>query len=198
MMKTWRIVGIVATVALGSAPLASGQSLAEIAQKEKQRRQAAKAAKAPATQTYGDEDLEAYAGTRPASSEEGEQAPAATSATPSASGPPRKASEMPEEAERRQAAARKAEEERLRKSWVKAQSAVARAEGRVKEAEDTLKTLPPGLPAGNYAQDIKDAVAQQQAAREQALVMARKELAAAREYRDTVEVEARRKSIRLE
>jgi hypothetical protein len=197
-MENWRRAGMVATLALGAAPLAFGQSLAEIAQKEKERREAAKAAKPPATQTFSDEDLEAYAGERPAPAQAGEDAPAATSATPSASGPPRKASETTEEAEQRQAAARKAEEERLRKSWQKAQGAVARAELRVKEAEDTLKTLPPGLPRGNYSQDILDAVHQQQAAREQALVMAKKELAAAREYRDTVEIEARRKSIRLE
>lgn len=198
MRSPWPVVTIVVSTALGAAPLAFGQSLAELAQKEKERRQAAKTAKAPATQTYGDEDLEAYAGSRPASADGEEQAPAATSATPSAAGPPRKPSETPEEAEKRHAAARKAEEERLRKSWGQAQSAVARAEARVKEAEDTLKTLPPGLPAGNYMQDTKDAVAQQQAAREQALVMAKKELAAARDYRNTVEAEARRKAIRLE
>jgi hypothetical protein len=199
-MKYWHPVAIVATLALGGAPLAFGQSLAETAQKEKQRREAAKAAKPPATQTFSDEDLEAYAGERPASSDTGQEEAEATakSAVPSAAGPPRKASETPEEAEQRQAAARKAEEERLRKSWQKAQGAVARAELRVKEAEDTLKTLPPGLPRGNYSQDILDAVDRQQAAREQALVMAKKDLAAAREYRDAVEIEARRKSIRLE
>jgi hypothetical protein len=188
---------LLAVVVLG-APLAPGQSLGEMAQKEKQKRQAAKKAKAPAAQTFGDEDLEAYAGERPAPSESAEETPVATSATPATSGPPKKLGETPEEAERREATARKAEEARVRASWERAKSAVAVAERRVKEAEDILKTVPPGLPKGNYIQDIRDAVAQQQAERERALVLAKKELAAAREYRDAVEVEARRKSIRLE
>ncbi len=173
------------------------QSLGDLAQKEKEKREAARAG-ASGGKVYGDGDLATYAGERPA--EEGE-APA-MSATPKAGSakkpvaspaPERDKAPSPPEAEDKAAAA-----ESVRARGREAQQRVAAAERTLAAAEEEMKTLPPGLPAGNYYEDIRAAVEQQKVEREYRLDLARKALGAAKEALDAVEIEARRKQIRLD
>jgi hypothetical protein len=178
-----------------AAPFVSGQSLAEIARKEKEKREAAKAAGAQ-TKTYGDKDLETYAGERPADGAPASGDAPAMSATPKT--PAAEKVRNDEESTDPSPQERKAEAERVRGRWREAKERVASAEERLKVAEDQLKGLPPGLPAGNYMQDTLDAVAAQRAAQERQRDTAQKALAAAKEALDAVETEARRKSIRLD
>lgn len=186
-------------VLAGASPArsAAGQSLGDLAQKEKEKREAARAGP-PGGKIYGDGDLATYSGERPA--EEGE-APAmsatpkgGTTKKPSPSPTPgRSEAAPPSEAEDKAAAA-----ESVRARWRDVQQRVAAAERRLAAAEEEMKSLPPGLPAGNYYDDIRAAVDQQKVEREQRLDLAKKALAAAKEASDAVEVEARRKQIRLD
>jgi hypothetical protein len=197
MARHRNVVALVAIAAALAASAARGQSLAEIAEREKEKREARKAAGAK-TKTYSDQDLETYAGEK-STEKTAEGEPAAMSATPKE--PAAKASERPEardEPEADSTQKRAAEAERVRARWRAAKAQVARAEERLRIADDALKALPPGLPRGNYMQDIKDAVAAQRAAQEQAQVEAKQALDAAKELVDAVETEARRKSIRLD
>jgi hypothetical protein len=190
--------------ALSAVP-ARAQSLGDLAQKEKEKREAARAAGAPGKKVYGDGDLATYAGERPA--EEGE-APA-MSATPkdgtpkkpaAAASPERAAAPAAKEADARTREAddpAKAAED-LRARWREAQQRLSAAERRLLAMEEEMKTLPPGLPAGNYYDDIRAAVDQQKVEREQRFELAKKARAAAKEALDAVETEARRKQIRLE
>jgi hypothetical protein len=186
------LASLAATLVAGS--FAAGQSLAEIARKEKEKREAAKDASAR-PKTYDDKDLETYAGERPAEGAATSGEPSAMSATPKTPASDRRSDEESTEptAKERQAAA-----ERVRERWRAAKERVAMAEERLKIADDQLKALPPGLPAGNYMQDTLDAVAAQRAAQERQQVAAKKALVAAKDALDAVETDARRKSIRLD
>jgi hypothetical protein len=185
---------------LALAPLSvtpsGAQSLGDLAQKEKEKREAARAG-ASGKKVYGDGDLATYAGERPA--EDGEAQ--ATSATPKAGSAKKPA---PSPAPERAAAPAPREEDKaaatesVRARWRDAQLRVASAERQLAATEEEMKTLPPGLPAGNYYDDIRAAVDQQKVEREQRLHLAKKALAAAKEALDAVEIEARRKQIRLE
>jgi hypothetical protein len=196
MKYAQRVLVLAVAAAVGSVTGVLAQSLAELAQKEKERREAAKAAGKPA-KTYGDEDLAGYSGERPAEGGSAEEAPA-MSATPKTPTSTKKPPDRSAETERRPGGDRKAEAEQLRTRWREAQQRVGEAEGRLKAVEEEMKTLPPGLPAGNYIEDIRAAVEQQKVEREQRHALAKKALDAAREALDAVETEARRKQIRLE
>jgi hypothetical protein len=196
MQHGQKAIGLVVVAAMGLSSGAFAQSLAELAKKEKERREAARAAGTTA-RTYGDADLAGYSGDRPPEAGTAEEAPA-MSATPKTPAATKKASGRAE-AEQRSEADRKAEAEReLRGRWREAQGRVAEAEERLKRIEEELKSLPPGLPAGNYLDDIRAAVEQQKVEREARHALAQKALAAAKEALDAVETEARRKQIRLE
>jgi capsule polysaccharide export protein KpsE/RkpR len=108
------------------------------------------------------------------------------------------AAESREEADRREAEGRKADAESVRARWRDAQQGLGAAERRLTGIEEEMKTLPPGLPAGNYYDDIRAAVDQQKVEREQRLDLAKKARTAAKEALDAVEIEARRKQIRLD
>jgi hypothetical protein len=200
-------VGVIALlVLLGAIPGANlrAQSLGDLAQKEKEKREAAKASGA-ATKVYGEKDLATYADERPAEEPaEGASAAPAMSATPKtasgkkpAASPPSTA-ENKDAAERREAEDRKADAAGLRTRWQAAQQRVAAAERTLAASEAEMKTLPPGLPRGNYYDDIQAAVEQQRVEREQRNILAKKALATAKEALDAVETEARRKQVRLE
>jgi len=195
-VRTTKIATVISAslmVAAASAPLAFGQSLAEVAQKERERKAAAK--KTP-VRTYGDQDLAGYAGERPAEGTPADETPA-TSATPDAT-PPATEADTAGAPEKNETATRAPEEEAVRARWREATQRVSAAEQRLAQIEEEMKTLPPGLPAGNYPEDIRLAVEQQKAEREQRLALAKTALATAKEAQDAVEVEARRKSIRLD
>ena len=193
-----RSASTIFAVLLLAGSWAGAQSLGELAQKEKEKREAARASGTPGKKVYGDGDLQTYAGERPA--EEGE-APA-MSATPkegsgkkpaAAAAPERDASPAASEAEDK---AKSAEDVRAR--WREAQLRLGAADRRLAAMEEEMKTLPPGLPAGNYYDDIRAAVDQQKVEREQRFELAKKARAAAKDALDAVETEARRKQIRLE
>jgi hypothetical protein len=201
-------VGVVALlVLLGALPGAHlrAQSLGDLAQKEKEKREAAKAT-GTAAKVYGEKDLATYAEERPPeeASAEGTSATPAMSATPKAGSgkkpatAPTREAENREVAERREAEDRKADAESLRARWQEAQRRVAAADRTLAASEAEMKTLPPGLPAGNYYDDIQAAVEQQKVEREQRNILAKKALVAAKEALDAVETEARRKQVRLE
>jgi hypothetical protein len=201
-------VGVVAVLVLLGASqgaTALAQSLGDLAQKEKEKREATKAPGA-APKVYGEKDLETYAGDRPADggSEDGAGAAPAMSATPKGgaakkpAASPSPTAESREAADKREAEDRKAVAENLRGRWREAQQRVAAAERRLAVSEAEMKTVPPGLPAGNYYDDIQAAVEQQKVEREQRNILAKKALAAAKEALDAVEIEARRKQVRLD
>jgi len=194
------LLGILGTA---SSPLAA-QSLGDLAQKEKEKRASARGAASP-TKVYGEKDLATYAEDRPADEASAEGTPAAMSATPKTD-PAKKASpaspapkaEGREAEERRSAEDKKADTEDVRARWRQARQRVTTAEQRLAASEEEMKTLPPGLPAGNYFEDIRAAVEQQKVEREYRNQQAKKELAAAKDALDVVETEARRKQIRVD
>jgi len=185
-----------------AAPSLFAQSLGELAQKEKEKR-ATRGSAAP--KVYGEKDLATYADDRPAGEATAEDGtPAAMSATPK-SDPAKKGAPAPapkaessEAQERKAAQDRKADTDDVRNRWREARQRLTQAEQRLAASEEELKTLPPGLPAGNYFEDIRAAVEQQKVEREYRNQQAKKALAAAKEALDAVETEARRKQIRLD
>jgi hypothetical protein len=197
MAHSRSLTAVLALGAIGLCSSARAQSLGDLAQKEKEKREAARAA--GATKVYKDGDLAAYSEERVSGSEEA--AAPAMSATPK-EGAPRKGAAPtpapPPEEEERTEPSPAASAEELRARWRNAQSQLGAAERRLAAAEAEMKTLPPGLPAGNYYEDIRAAVEQQKVEREARLVAAQKAVAAAKEAVDAVETEARRKQIRLD
>ena len=125
------------------------------------------------------------------------------SATPKAARPRSRGLAFPtaesrEAADEREAEDRKAVAENLRGRWREARatgSGRRASPGRVRGGDEDRT---PGLPAGNYYDDIQAAVEQQKVEREQRNILAKKALAAAKEALDAVEIEARRKQVRLD